>query len=645
MDINLYLILAVSAGVGLGFSFLTRGIFYHTPNTDNEIMTYSAAQSGKWRWLSDMHRYGMKTYMKDMIVILIAILQRIMRDKESDRPYTILGGLAVCVSAVLIYLIGASYWGTTVGLLISLLYLFSFWPWQTALYGGHANVAVMFFLLAVYFVQGSATNFYIYLFLAGISICCLMFSSGSSAKLLGPFWASLFYAQHHVSINAHDYSQFYSLLPFHKLIISDLIIISFFAILLAVVFLIYKKIVTKMYSNECPSFLMGIIKNQKIFSLQHYIDHAGKKLRTYTMTSVKFLVTAMFIINILGANYLFTVLGGFVFMFLVLTMPRPRDSMRKYFYYAFHSQNKTHFRHYIDCFAKRGIAVYRDTHGAGWKWVPKLLWRFAPWHLVLFVTLPIFILITRLLRHQYDILLLDLLVLITSALPLLWAQFTKASQVSRIFSPILVALMLFIGYSFYTFAESDYFLPLIVGFITLAISWNLWKFFYETYPARMGAVYLAKTLKRLSIREIYTYKTAYNESLVYTVPGIKESPYVPRKKIAPPFNVHYIDSIADVKDGWIVIPGTNGLALTLDDEPEAINGNFRFTKDPVLNKLLDSKDIDKIATAKFKTYGTSRAWSSECEALSYLDLILHEVTKEALYRGHAWLLHSSKLKV
>ena len=167
MGINLYLILAISAGVGLVFSFLTRGIFYHTPNTDNEIMTYSAAQSGKWRWLSDMHRYGMKTYMKDMIVILIAILQRIMRDNESDRPYTTLGGLAICVSAVLIYLIGANYWGTTVGLLISLLYLFSFWPWQTALYGGHANVAVMFFLLAVSFVQGSATNFYIISFWRG----------------------------------------------------------------------------------------------------------------------------------------------------------------------------------------------------------------------------------------------------------------------------------------------------------------------------------------------------------------------------------------------------------------------------------------------------------------------------------------------
>lgn len=644
MDPYFYLILGIASACGIAFVVSTRGILYHTPNTDNEIMTYAAAQSGKWRWFSDMHRYGMKTYMKDMIVILIAILQRIMRDKESDHPYTALGGLAICISAVLVYLIGTDYWGSAIGLLISLLYLFSFWPWQTALYGGHVNVAGMFFLLAVYFVQSSTVNFLIYLLLAGISICCMMFSSGSSRKFLGPFFASLFYAQYHIPIKAHDYGNLYSLLPFHKLITWDLIIIVFFAILLSAVFLTYKKIVTKMYLNKCPSFLRGIIENQKTLNLQHYLDHAGKKLRIYTRTSIKSLAVFMFIVNILGINYLFMILGGFIMMFFALTMPHPKDSMRKYFYYTFHNQYKKHFRHYIDYFAKRGITVYRDTRGAGWPWVPRLLWRFLPWHSALFAAFFAYILIVRLLQHQYNLLPLDLTVLIISLLPLLWSEFTKAAQVSRIYAPVFTASIIFIGYSFYTFSESTYFLPLIFGFTILTISWNLWKFLYETYPARMGSTRMFKTLKRLNIQEIYTYNTAYNNSMVYTMPGIKESPYVPRKKIAPPFNVRYIDSMADVKDGWIVIPGTNGIAITMDDEPEAINGNFRFTKDPVLNKLLNSKDIDNIATAKFKTYGTSRAWASECEVLSYMDLILHDITKDALYRGHTWLIHSDKLK-
>ncbi len=270
MDSYFYLLLGTAAACGILFALGTKGIFYHTPNTDNEIMAYAAAQSGKWRWFSDMHRYGMKTYMKDASVILIAILQRVLGDTESDHPYTTLGGLAVCISAVLVYLIGTDFWGPTIGLLVSLLYLFSFWPWQTALYGGHANVAVMFFLLAVYFVQNSATNFYIYLFLAGVSVCCMMFSSGSSAKLLGPFGASLFYAEYHIPIGAHDFGNLYSLLPLHKFIVWDSVVIGLFAVLLSIAFLTYKKIIIKMYSNECPPFLKGIINNQKNLDLQHY---------------------------------------------------------------------------------------------------------------------------------------------------------------------------------------------------------------------------------------------------------------------------------------------------------------------------------------------------------------------------------------
>ena len=645
MDTHFYSILAIASFTGIGFSIITRGIFYHTPNTDNEIMTYAAAQSHKWQWLSDIHKYGMKTYMKDMSIILIAILQRIMRDKKSDHPYTTIGGLAISISAVLTYLIGTNYWGSTIGLLVALLYLFSFWPWQTALYGGHANIASMFFLLAVYFVQSSNINFPIYLFLAGISVCCMMFSSGSAPKLLGPFWISLFYTQYNAQIKMLDYGKLYSLLPFHKLITWDLIIISSFIILLSIAFLTYKKITIKMYKNECPSFLTGIIKNQKNLDLQHYIDHARKKMRRYVRLSVKFLVVPIFIINIIGINYLFMVISGFVVMFLVFTMPHPKDNVRKYFYYAFHNQNKTHFKNYIDYFAKRGITVYRSTRGAGWPWVPRLLWRFLPWHFILLMVSLIYILTVHLLQHQYNILLIDTAILITSISPLLWAELTKAAQASRIYSPVFVTLMLFFGYSFYIFSDSRYLFTLIISFVILAVFWNLWKFFNETYPARMGAANLAKTLRRLNIKNLYTYKTAHNESLVYTIPGIKESPYVVREKIDPPFEIQYIDSLADVTNGWVVIPQTNGMALTMDDEPEAIAGNFLFTKDPILNRLLDSKDIEKIATAKFKTYGISQAWSSECEVLSYLDLVLHEIDKDDLYRGHAWLIHSSKINI
>ena len=130
--------------------------------------------------------------------------------------------------------------------------------------------------------------------------------------------------------------------------------------------------------------------------------------------------------------------------------------------------------------------------------------------------------------------------------------------------------------------------------------------------------------------------------MIETIPGLGESEYTPRIKIKPPLTVYHINSLSEVKDGWIVIPATSGKSIVVIGEPETINGNLRYTKDPVLNKLIESKDIEKVATAKIKTYGVSRIWPLESEVFGYMDLILHEIKPEDLYRGYAWLIHSSK---
>ncbi|OGM96106.1 MAG: hypothetical protein A3B86_02120 [Candidatus Yanofskybacteria bacterium RIFCSPHIGHO2_02_FULL_38_22b] len=646
MDFNFYLALGFATAFGAVFALSTRGILYATPDTDNEIMAHTAAQSYKWSWLSDMHKYGMKTSMKDMSIILIVLFQRIMRDNESDHPYTVLGGVSISISSVLIYLIGANYWGSNVGLFISLLYLFSFWPWQIALYGGHANIAGIFFLLAIYFVQNSTFNFsVIYLALAGISLCCMMFSSGSSGKLLMSFGVALFYAEHDFLIGKYDYGNLYLSLPLQKFIIWDFIVIGLVVGAISTALLFYKKIVKKMYNNEGPPFLRNIIKNQKALSLNHYLDHARNKLRTYAIGSVWLIAMVLLALNSLSINYVLPVFIGFSIMFFILTMPNVKYNIRKYLYYAMHTQRKTHFRSYLDYFVKIGVKVARNTRGGGWPWVPRFLWQFIPIHLILFLSSLLALLILRISQQQLYIIPFDLLVLIISTSPLWWAELTEAPQASKTYALIFAVLFLFIGYSFNVFLKYDGLLPVMISALILTLLWNLWILLSEVYPARMGATNLFKTLKNLNIKEIYTYKTNYNRSFVETIPGLGESEYTPRRKIDPPLVVHYINSITEVEDGWIVIPGTNGRAITMDSEPEAVNENFRYTKDPILNKLLESRDIEKAATAKFKTYGSSRRWSSECEVLSYMAIVLREITEEDLYRGYGWLVRSDNLRV
>ena len=65
--------------------------------------------------------------------------------------------------------------------------------------------------------------------------------------------------------------------------------------------------------------------------------------------------------------------------------------------------------------------------------------------------------------------------------------------------------------------------------------------------------------------------------------------------------------------------------------------------DPMLNYLIETKKIEKIAMAKLKTYFTSTIWINEDDLPSYCALHLKDFGPDDRYRAHAWLVHSSKL--
>ena len=109
--LNLGIIVTTSSAFAVLFSIATRNIQYHTPGTDNEIMAHTAAQSYKWHWLSDLHKYTVspfKTGMKDVSIILISVFQKILKDKETDHAYVTLGGTMVAISSILTFLIGSN---------------------------------------------------------------------------------------------------------------------------------------------------------------------------------------------------------------------------------------------------------------------------------------------------------------------------------------------------------------------------------------------------------------------------------------------------------------------------------------------------------------------------------------------------------
>ena len=165
MDLYFYLILGIASVFGIAFTISTKGIYYNTPGTDNELMAYAAAQSHKWRWPSDVHKYSASTRkvsMKEWTIIVLSVFQKIFRDKTTDWPYTVMSGIAVSFCTILIYLIASNYFDPVTGLIVAIFYIISFWPWQISLYGGHVNMANLFFLLSIYSIQMSVSAVFPY---------------------------------------------------------------------------------------------------------------------------------------------------------------------------------------------------------------------------------------------------------------------------------------------------------------------------------------------------------------------------------------------------------------------------------------------------------------------------------------------------
>ena len=221
--------------------------------------------------------------------------------------------------------------------------------------------------------------------------------------------------------------------------------------------------------------------------------------------------------------------------------------------------------------------------------------------------------------------------------PIIWTEVTKVPRISRTYSPVLISGLLVPAYVIFGTVLTTYALILVSGFVILSFAWNFWRFADDVYPSRMTVRNFMQIVRRLGINNIYTYRTSFNIPFIDAVPGIGKSEYLPEQNIVPPFRVHYIERLDEVKNGWIAIPGIDRITISLtgamDDD---------YGKDPLLNHLIKTKQMDKIAVAKFKTYSTSNIWPNEDEVVSYCALYLKS---NDLYRGYAWLIHSSKLKV
>ncbi len=112
---------------------------------------------------------------KEMHVLAIAVLQRLMQDTETLRPLLLLGVLSIFFSTIFIFLIARKLWGKTSAVVVWFLFASSFWPYLYVLFTKHQTQGLMFFLLSA-LILVFANRAWVYL-IAGMAMATSIFSS------------------------------------------------------------------------------------------------------------------------------------------------------------------------------------------------------------------------------------------------------------------------------------------------------------------------------------------------------------------------------------------------------------------------------------------------------------------------------------
>ena len=196
-------VIAISAVVAIILLYFSRGTHYLSKNTDNEKWVNCAAIAGKWRWLSDMHRYANgKAWMKDFHILLLVLIQRMMGDKSSQYPLVVLTIVGHALSSILVYECASFYWNYYVAFLVFIVYVSSFLPVYYVLMGGQAAItSQLCFLFSVFMIQKYVSLLNdLFLLLAGGSFVLMMFSAGHARKYLLFILSALYFGIYNYSV-------------------------------------------------------------------------------------------------------------------------------------------------------------------------------------------------------------------------------------------------------------------------------------------------------------------------------------------------------------------------------------------------------------------------------------------------------------
>ena len=630
-----------------------RGITFFGLETDNWKMVRAAATLRLRSWPSRMHQHGFgRAQCREYWVIGLALIQRLLGDRKSDYPNVLLALVAHGVSTVFLFLVASHYWSIPVGFVVAVMYVSSCWPYQVALYVGHVLLSQAVFLLAILMTQLAASVPAMrgpWDVLAGLLVTVSFFSSSSSRKYPPVFFGAFLYSHRGALRWPHHLS-----LAWLSSVGRDARAGYATVVLLLVALILIGVNLMQACVRPCARWLHAHKKHPRLswFAQQPRADELGwyehvmrKIVRFMTKpllaTALYLLVTLPFTAS--PSFYLSHLLaaGGALCVFGHVMLPNLFENARRFSVFFDNSTWISHFNAYGEFFAKRGKPIQHNMRGAGLQWVYRFFIHMVPFQVVLYGGSLIYMLGSLIMGGLQPASVARAAGLILLSLsPILVGELTRGLQGGKSYFPGFLGLLVLIAHATYQIDQRLigqelrmwFWLALGLGLFVNAV-WNAWVFVDDVWPARMGPALLAKTLRQLGVTRFSTYQTPYNDAFVNALSPQELDRY----------EIQYIKTLAEAGDGYVVVPGTSAKAVNMETQAWAIQ-HGDFNEDPLLSRLIESREIKRYAAASFKTFGTSRVFVHESEVTSYRSLILKDISERDRWRGRAWLLDGARLR-
>lgn len=643
---------ALTVIIGLAVAWSVRNIPFLGCNTDNQKLGRIAASSANFFRPSVMYSSvysegGHRTTTKEAVVLGLALMQQVLRNRDSDFPLIFLCLVANSVSSIFIFLLASEYWSTEAGLLAWALYTTGLVTYQTVLFGSPISLSQVFFLASLFTIHQADGRAHLgvdgWLVGAGVLAALTFLSSPSSRKYFPLLIVGFIYSQ-----RAAFWEDGFTLEK--SLHINDGIGIATIALAVALALgamalkLSYSYLIKMIYAGRAPRLLNQLIPPNNRREEDRYIERAGTFVGPVTSG---FLIIAAYLVISSGlansTSFLwsqFSLVMGFSAVMLWITYPNvPKHLMGHYRQLQGWKFNR--LPSYYSNFTEIGKSVTEYPRGGGIVWIVRYYWRVAPvpflvFGLALFLALALFGFSSDPLEEAWQ----GAGILSISLLTLLLAEFTRSTQYSRTYFPNYVGFLIFIVYVAFRIDENAgdtqraVFWSLSALAVLVSGLWTAKMYFKDVYPTRMAPTMLHQALQARDIKEFYAYDTPFNDAFIDNM-----MMYYGEK-----YRLQAIESLSEISTGYLVIAGTTAKSVNMSGSKLA-REHGDFNPDPELNRLIESRKIERYAVASFETVSSSRFWVQENEISTYRDLVLQEIDDDDRWRGKGWVIDVAKFRL